>query len=78
MSYAQELLEEGRAKGRAEGKAEGREEGLQRGKVEAVEGLLRIGVSWDVITPATGIDEPRFLAFKARLAAAAQQVGDPA
>lgn len=78
MSYAQELLEEGRAKGRAEGKAEGREEGLQRGKVEAVEGLLRIGVSWDVITPATGIDEPRFLALKARLAAAAQQVGDPA
>ena len=51
MSYAQELLEEGRA--------EGREEGLQRGKVEAVEGFLRIGVSWDVITSATGIDEPR-------------------
>ncbi len=64
MSYAQELLEEGRA--------EGREEGLQRGKVEAVEGFLRIGVSWDVITSATGIDEPRFRALKERLAAAAQ------
>ena len=82
MSYAQELLEEGRVKGRAEGKAEGkeegREEGLQRGKVEAVEGLLRIGVSWDVITSATGIDEPRFRALKERLAVAAQQLDEPA
>ena len=73
MSYAQELLEEGRAKGRAEGKAEGKEEGLQRGKVEAVEGFLRIGVGWDVITSATGIDEPRFRALKERLAAAARR-----
>ena len=78
MSYAQELLEEGRAQGRAEGKAEGKEEGLQRGKVEAVEGLLRIGVSWDVITSATGIDEARFRALKEGLAAAAQQVDKPA
>lgn len=81
MSYAQELLEEGWAKGRAEGKAEGkeegREEGLQRGKVEAVEGFLRIGVSWDVITSATGIDEPRFRALKERLAAA-QPCDEPA
>lgn len=74
MSYAQELLEEGRARGRAEGK----EEGLQRGKVEAVEGLLRIGVSWDVITSATGIDEPRFRALKGSLAAAAEQPDEPA
>ncbi|MDE0343382.1 MAG: Rpn family recombination-promoting nuclease/putative transposase [Deltaproteobacteria bacterium] len=79
MSYAQELLEEGRAEGkeegreegRAEGKAEGKEEGLQRGKVEAVEGFLRIGVSWDVITSATGIDEARLRALKERLAASA-------
>lgn len=77
MSYAQELLEEGRAKGKAEGKEEGREEGLQRGKVEAVEGFLRIGVSWDVITPATGIDEPQFRALKERLVAAAQQLDEP-
>ena len=78
MSYAQQLLEEGRAQGRAEGKAEGKEEGLQRGKVEAVEGFLRIGVSWDVITSATGIDEARFHALKERLAAAAQQLDKPA
>ena len=68
MSYAQQLLEEGRAQGRAEGK----EEGLQRGQVEAVEGFLRIGVSWEQIQSATGIDEPRFRALKERLAAAAQ------
>ena len=78
MSYAQELLEEGWAKGRAEGKEEGREEGLQRGKVEAVEGFLRIGVSWDMITSATGIDEARFRALKERLAAAAQPSDEPA
>ena len=82
MSYAQELLEEGWAKGRAagkaEGKEEGREEGLQRGKVEAVEGLLRIGVGWDVIASATGIDEARFRALRERLAAAAQQLDEPA
>ena len=72
MSYAQQLLEEGRAEGKAEGKEEGREEGLQRGKVEAVEGFLRIGVGWDVITSATGIDETRFRALKERLAATAQ------
>lgn len=78
MSYAQELLEEGWAKGKAEGKEEGREEGLQRGKVETVEGFLRIGVSWDVITSATGIDEPRFRALKERLVAAAQQLDEPA
>ena len=74
MSYAQELLEEGRAKGKAEGK----EEGLQRGKVETVEGFLRIGVSWDVITAATGINEPQFRALKERLAEAAQQLDEPA
>ncbi len=74
MSYAQQLLEEGRAQGRAEGK----EEGLQRGQVEAVEGFLRIGVGWDVITSATGIDEPRFRALKERLAAAAEQLDEPA
>ena len=74
MSYAQQLLEEGRAQGRAEGK----EEGLQRGQVEAVEGLLRIGMGWDVITSATGIDEARFRALKERLATAAQQLDEPA
>ena len=47
MTYAQQLLEEGRAegeaKGRAEGEAKGRAEGEQRGKVKAVEGMLRVG-----------------------------------
>lgn len=56
MTYAQELLAEGRVEGRVEG------------QVEVVEGLLRVGVTWDVIEAATGLDETRFLALKARLA----------
>ena len=75
MSYAQQLLEEGRAEGwakgrnqgreegreegRAEGRSEGREEGTQRSKVDVVEGFLRVGVTWDVIEAATGAERNR-------------------
>ncbi len=69
MSYAQQLLEEGRK--------EGREEGVQRGKLEAVEGLLRAEVTWSVIKTATGLDEAGYRALKARLAAAPGQHGNP-
>ena len=48
MTYAQEMLNKGRA------------EGQQRSKVEIVEGLLRVGVAWDVIEAATGITEATF------------------
>ena len=65
MTYAQQLLEEGRA----EGEAKGRAEGEQRGKVEAVEGMLRVGLDWDVIEAATGLNESRFQALKTHLAA---------
>ena len=94
MSYAHELLEEGRAEGRArgreegreegraegkvEGREEGREEGFQRGKVETVEGLLRVGADWDLIRSATGIDESEFRAIKERWAAPAQERDEPA
>ena len=64
MTYAQELLAEGEAKGRAEGHAEGRMEN----QVEVVEGLLRVGVTWEVIEAATGLTEADFQALKARLA----------
>ena len=57
MSYAQQLLEEGR------------EEGEQRGKLKAVEGMLRIGVTWDVIEAATGLNESGFQALKEQLSA---------
>ena len=73
MSYAQQLLEEGRK----EGRAEGREEGVQRGKLEAVEGLLRAEVTWSVIKTATGLDEAGYRALKARLAASPGQHGKP-
>ena len=64
MTYAEQLLAEGEAKGRAEGRAEGE----QHGKVEVVEGLLRVGVSWEVIEAATGLNEARFQALKEQLA----------
>lgn len=55
MTYAQELLEKGRAEGRMEN------------QVEVVEGFLRIGVTWDVIEAATGLTEAGFQALKAQL-----------
>ena len=73
MSYAQQLLQEGRQEGWQEGRQEGwqggREEGERHGTVKAVEGMLRAGVAWDVIETATGLDESRFLALKESLSA---------
>ena len=59
MTYAQQLLAEGEAKGRAEGEA--------RKQIEIVEGLLRVGVTWDVIEAATGLTEAGFQELKAQL-----------
>ena len=64
MTYAEQLL----AEGRAEGEARGRMEGEQHGKVEVVEGLLRVGVTWEVIEAATGLTETGFQELKAELA----------
>ena len=55
MTYAQEMLEKGRAEGEA------------RKQVEIVEGLLRVGVAWDVIEAATGLTEAGFQDLKAQL-----------
>ena len=51
MTFAEELL----ARGRMEN------------QVEIVEGLLRVGVTWDVIEAATGLTEASFQALKAQL-----------
>lgn len=56
MTYAQEMLEKGRA------------EGKQRSKVEIVEGFLGVGVAWDVIKAATGITEASFQELKTQVA----------
>ena len=66
MTYAQELLE----KGRAEGLIEGEQRGEQRSKVEIVGGFLRVGVAWDVIEAATGLTEASFQALKAQMSGA--------
>ena len=64
MTYAEELLAEGRAAGRAEGEAKGE----QRAKAQIVQGLLQAGVTWEVIEAATGLSEAGFEALKAQLA----------
>ena len=64
MTYAQELME----KGRAEGLAEGRTEGRMKTQVENVQGFLQAGVAWEVITTATGLTEADFEELKAQLA----------
>jgi predicted transposase/invertase (TIGR01784 family) len=60
MTYAEQLLAEGRAEGEAKGE--------QRTKVQIVEGLLQAGVTWEVIEAATGLTEAGFEALKAQLA----------
>ena len=59
MTYAQEMLEKGRAEGHAAGRMEN--------QVEIVEGFLRAGVTRDVIEAATGLTEAGFQALKAQL-----------
>ncbi len=55
MTYAEELLAEGEARGRMEN------------QMETVEGLLRVGVTWEVIEAATGLTEASFQALKTQL-----------
>lgn len=72
MTYAEELIREGRKQGRQEGRDEGRQEGEQqgvlKGKVGTIENLLQAGVQWSVIESATGIDQDALRALKQRLA----------
>ena len=69
MTYAEELLEKGRREGYAEGKARGR----MKSQVKIVQGCLQAGITWDVITAATGLTESSFEELKARLANAESQ-----
>ena len=55
MTYAEELIKEGR------------EQGRQEGRLETIEDLLRAGVPWPVIESATGIDHDALQALKQRL-----------
>ena len=59
MTYAQELL--------AEGKAEGREEGRLEERVRMIENLLRLNTAWAMIEEVTGVTEAQFLALKQQL-----------
>ena len=48
MTYAEELIREGRVEGR------------QEDRVATIESFLRAGVGWSMITQATGIDQEAF------------------
>ena len=50
-----EGLAEGESKGLAKGKAEGKAEGLAEGKVEVAKNLLKLGISIEAISEATGL-----------------------
>ena len=60
MTYAEELIREGRVEGLREGVLKGRQEGRQEGRVATIESFLRAGVGWSMITQATGIDQEAF------------------
>ncbi len=68
MTYAQQLLAEGRAEGRAEGQAEGEAKGKMIERVTLIESLLREEVDWAVIERATGLDEAQFETLKQQVA----------
>jgi predicted transposase YdaD len=55
MTYAQQLL------------AEGRSEGEIKAQVRIIEGFLREGVEWSVIERATGVNETQFEALKQQI-----------
>jgi predicted transposase/invertase (TIGR01784 family) len=59
MTYAQELLKEGRAEGRAEGEI--------KAEVRIIENLLREGMEWSAIERVTGVNEPQFQALKQQI-----------
>ena len=61
MTYAQELLKEGRAEGQAEGEI--------KAEVRIIENLLREGMEWEAIERVTGINEAQFQALKQQVAA---------
>ncbi len=71
LTYAEELIQEGKQEGLLEGEIKGEIKGEIRGeikgKIEMIEDLLNVGVDWGVIAAATGIDSVQFQALKERL-----------
>lgn len=67
MSYAEELLREGEMKGKIKGKIEGEIKGEIKGKIETIDRFLKVGVAWETIEQATGIDPLRFAELQEEL-----------
>ena len=55
MTIAEQLEKKGKAEGIAEGMEKGMAEGMERGKAEVALGLLREGISSEVISKTTGL-----------------------
>lgn len=62
-----EGMEKGLKKGMEKGMKEGMEKGMEKGKQEAAENLLRLGVSSDIISKATGLTLETINSLKAKL-----------
>ena len=73
MTYAEELIREGREQGRQEGE----QKGVLKGRVGTIENLLQAGVQWSVIESATGIDQDALRALKQRLAGSDDGAREP-
>jgi predicted transposase/invertase (TIGR01784 family) len=59
MTYAEELLKEGRTEGRTEGEI--------KAEVRIIENLLREGMEWPAIERVTGVNETQFQALKQQI-----------
>ena len=73
MTYAEELIQEGRRKGERKGERKGQ----LKGRVDTIEDLLRAGVEWPVIESATGIDQNALRELKEQLAGLGTETEEP-
>ena len=73
MTYAEELIREGRQEGELKGRQEGMLKGRQEGQVATIESFLRAGVGWPIIKQATGIDQDAFELLRRQTHASARK-----
>ena len=65
MTYAQELLQEGKA---PKVRLKARSKAKLKEQIEMIESLLRTGVGWPIIVQAIGVDEEKFAELQAESA----------
>ena len=75
MTSGERLRQEGRDEMRVVAEQRHRE-GQREGRLETIDGLLRIGVDWSVIKRATGIGEQEYRQLRSQPNGAAAAGGD--